>query len=377
MSTLSHIYDAPTVETQSYGDVPIITTFGEPQAEYTALHRTSGLIDMPFRGVLEVTGRDRHTFLNNLLTNQLYDKNTKTPMASGATCYAFLLNAKNGRIIADMNVMEHGDRTLLETDARLLSTLQTSLDRYLFSEQVKFSPQPDLHEIAIHGPTAADVLRKVIDGGDVPGEHACTTIRIIGQNVIAWHDDPCGVAGYSLIAPSSTIAAIWDHIVATCGNPGVSGAAVDVGRRLLRPVGWAAFNTRRIEAGRPLFGIDFDENFLAAETGQLSRAVSFTKGCYPGQEIVARMHARQQVARQIVGIRMDGDALPFAGTHIFDANDNQIGGITSSTVSPIRSNAMIAIGVLKKPFFAVGTAVRVPAEGAMREAKVVALPFDR
>ncbi|MBV8782198.1 MAG: hypothetical protein JO353_12450, partial [Phycisphaerae bacterium] len=86
-----------TAETQSYGDIEIVTTFGEPQAEYAALHRTSGLLDLPFRGILEVTGRDRHTFLNNLLTNQVFDKNTKTPLVVGSKVYAFLLNAKTGR----------------------------------------------------------------------------------------------------------------------------------------------------------------------------------------------------------------------------------------------------------------------------------------
>src|ERR1700677_3091319 len=103
----------------------------------------------------------------------------------------------------------------------------------------------------------------------------------------------------------------------------------EAGKRQVRPAGWAVFNTTRIEAGRAMFGIDFDDSVLPAETGQLDRAVSFTKGCYLGQEIVARMHARGQVARQIVGIRMKEDALPIAGAAILDKEKNQIGGITS------------------------------------------------
>ena len=150
-----------------------------------------------------------------------------------------------------------------------------------------------------------------------------------------------------------------------------------VGKRALRPIGWAAFNAARIEAGRPLFGIDFDETVLPAETGQLERAVSFTKGCYLGQEIVARMHARGQIARQIVGLRLDNDALPIAGSHVFAPNDSgdQIGGITSSTLSPRLSNAAICLAIVKKGFNTAGAEVRVPAEGAMRTARVVPLPF--
>jgi folate-binding protein YgfZ len=150
------------------------------------------------------------------------------------------------------------------------------------------------------------------------------------------------------------------------------------GKRLLRPVGWAAFNTARIEAGRAFFGIDFDENFVPAETGSLlSRAVSFTKGCYPGQEIVARMHARGQVAKQIAGFRMDSDALPIAGAQVLDDQSNVIGAVTSSTISPVLSNAAIGLAILKRPHFEARKLIHIPAEGAIHNAKVVELPFLR
>src|SRR5205807_8530340 len=128
---------------------------------------------------------------------------------------------------------------------------------------------------------------------------------------------------------------VWMNLLTKFAQPG------ETGKRGLRPIGWAAFNAARIEAGRPIFGIDFDESVLPAETGQFNRAVSVTKGCYLGQEIVARMHARQQVARQLAGIRMDSDALPIAGAKIFDDASNEIGGVTSSTLSPVLSNVAI------------------------------------
>jgi folate-binding protein YgfZ len=142
-------------------------------------------------------------------------------------------------------------------------------------------------------------------------------------------------------------------------------------------MGWAAFNATRIEAGHPLFGIDFDDSVLPGELGPqaLARAVSFTKGCYLGQEIVARMHARGQVARQLIGIRMDGDQLPLAGTKIYDAAGNEIGGITSSTLSPILSNTAICLGYVKRLHLAPGTRLTIPAEGAMAAGAVVPLPF--
>jgi folate-binding protein YgfZ len=276
-------------------------------------------------------------------------------------------------------VLELGDRTLLELDGRVAETVRAALEKYHFAEQIAMrSLVGQLHELSLHGPGAPDLIAKVIDSGKVPAAVGrCSAVRILGNDVIAWRDDPCGAPGIFLIVPTAAAAAIWNHLIVSFGNPNVSGAAVNVGRRLLRPVGWAAFNTTRIEAGRPLFGIDFDETFLPAETGQIARAVSFTKGCYPGQEIVARMHARQQVARQIVGIRMEGDALPMAGTHIYDDAANQIGGITSSTMAPILSNAAICLGIVKRPSFNVGTELTIPAEGAMRKGKVVSTPFAR
>ncbi len=97
--------------------------------------------------------------------------------------------------------------------------------------------------------------------------------------------------------------------------------------------------------------------------------------CYVGQEVVARMHARKQVARMIVGIRMPDEALPVAGAKVFDEASNEIGVVTSSTVSPLLSGAAICLAYVKRPFFELGTRISLPAEGAMREGSVVETPF--
>src|SRR5215831_7223090 len=107
-------------EFQNYADVQIVSTFGQPQAEYSAIHKAAGMMDLPQRGIVELTGKDRLTFLNNLISNQTFDKQTKTPMKAGKGVYAFLLNAKSGRIGVDLNVLELGERTRVEMDARLI-----------------------------------------------------------------------------------------------------------------------------------------------------------------------------------------------------------------------------------------------------------------
>src|SRR4051794_25404976 len=162
---LFSLHQQAEAEFQPYGPVEIVSTFGEPQAEYAAIRKACGLMDLPQRGLVELTGMDRLTFLNNLLTNQTFDKQSKTGMAAGSGVYAFLLDAKTGRIRLDVNVLELGERTLLELDARLGGPLVAMLERYHFAEQVKFTPRTtDLHEIAVHGPGAAAVLSRVLDG---------------------------------------------------------------------------------------------------------------------------------------------------------------------------------------------------------------------
>jgi folate-binding protein YgfZ len=368
MDPLHDLHRQAEAEFQAYGDGEIVSTFGEVPAEYAAIRKGCALMDLGHRGLLELSGKDRLPFLNNLFTNQTYDKQTKTGLAPGKGVYAFLLDAKSGRIISDMNLIERGDVTLLEMDRRMVEPVRAAMDKYLFAEQVKLTDRSDsLHEIALHGPGAPDVVREVgLPDTDALGPHD----SVASEGAIAWRDDVTGTPGYHLIVPAEIARKTWMQLIALPGGDD------RISRRRVRPIGWAAFNAARIEAGRPLFGIDFDQTILPHETGPLlNRAVSFTKGCYPGQEIVARMHARQQMARRICGIRMNDDALPVAGTKILDDKGNEIGGVTSSTISPVLSNAAIAIALLKRPHFTVGTTLQVPAEGAMRTAKVVEMPF--
>ena len=394
---LRDLHEAAGAEFQPYDQLEIVSTFGEPQAEYAAIRKGCALLDEPQRGVLELTGRDRHAFLNNLLTNQTWDKDRNTGLAPGTGVYAFFLNLK-GRIVADMNVLEvdHGERTAIETDVRLIAPLRDVFDKYLFGEQVKLLPAVGtLHRLTLHGPRAAEVLRGGSGGVDASAlpPLGSKTFRMAGSDALVFRDDVTGSTGLHLIVESARAKDVWSHLV------NAFGPAPDEGmRRRLWPAGWAAFNACRIEAGRPLFGIDFDgvpassaypsrkqrdeegaeasaPGVLPAETGLFGRAVSLTKGCYLGQEIVARMYARGQVARQIVGLRLDDDHLPIAGAPLTDEQSNAVGVVTSSTISPILSNAAVCLGYVKKAFARPGTVLHVPAEGAIRHAKVVDLPF--
>jgi folate-binding protein YgfZ len=377
-SPIHPLHEQQGAEFQSYGDEQIVQTFGEPQAEYAAIRKAAAIVDFPQRGVLELTGRDRLPFLNNLLTNQTWDKQTKKNMPAGTAVYAFFLNTK-GRVVADMNVVELGERTLLQLDARLVEPVKAAFDKFLFTEQVKMrNAAGDLHQFFLTGPKAWDAIGKLAaEPVQQMNVLDARTAKLAGHEVAIVRDDIAAVPGYWLVVGGGGVEAVWREFTKDEG-----GGMKEEGdaqwmrfKGLARPAGWAAFNATRIEGARPIFGIDFDDSILPAETGQFHRAVSVTKGCYLGQEIVARMHARQVVAKQLVGLRMDSDALPIAGVKIFDDNENEIGGITSSTVSPVLSGVAIALGYVKRPFFAPGTKLKVPAEGAMRIGTVVEGPF--
>jgi aminomethyltransferase len=360
-------------EFQPFADVQIVSTFGQPQAEYSAIRKGCALIDFPQRGILKVLGKDRLDFLNRFLTNQLVAREGSQPIAPGSGIYAFLLNNK-GRIVADMNVLERGDHTLLETDLRNIPQIRPALEKFVFSEDVRFEDcTGKFHQIALHGPKTQDVLNEIApESGQLP-PLGSAPLRLLDTDAIIWRDDPAGVPGYFLIFPATAAGKIWSRLLSGFSTPPPD--QTQPAKRRIWPTGWAAFNTTRIEAGRPLFGIDFDDTVLPAETGQLPRAVSFTKGCYLGQEIVARMHARGQIARLIVGIRMSDDALPIAASPVCDQERNQVGVITSSTMSPILSNSAICLAMVKKQFAALGTALLIPAEGTIRQGVVVDLPF--
>jgi folate-binding protein YgfZ len=364
-SILHALHEQAGAEFQAYGPGQVVSTFGQPQAEYAAIRKGAALIDAAQRGILELAGKDRHAFLNNLLTNQIWDKQTKTGLSPGQGVYAFFLNTK-GRIVADMNVLERGDRTLLEMDSRLLAEVAAAFGKFLFAEQVRINNLGEkVCVLQLHGPQVATLIGESLAGLPPLGS---TEMPIMGATVTVFRDDSAGTPGFGLVVPVEHVAHVWSELVAM-GQKG------DRMRLSLRPAGWAAYNATRIEAGRPIFGIDYDSTVLPAETGQFDRAVSITKGCYLGQEIVARMHARQQLARQIVGIRMTGDALPIAGAQVTDESGTIVGLVTSSTVSPVLSNAALCLAMVKKPFIAIGTKLHIPAEGEIREGTVTELPF--
>jgi len=327
----------------------MVATYGPVEVEYAAVRRRAGLIDLPCRGTLVVTGGERVDFLDRLLTQKV------AGLAAGGTAEAFLLN-RQGRIVADLGIAELGDLILIDVDLHQAHAAAEVLESYLFTEDVAIEQASDrLHRLGLHGPAAASVLARA--SGEPAGEDAARTFGIDGHAVVAVRRDLVGEPGWELTVDAAAAADVWSALLASDPAP--------------RPIGWLALNIARVEAGTPLINVDFGTDGLPAETGVLDRRVSFTKGCYPGQEIVARMHNLGKPKQRLVGLRCEDGRLPMSGAPVHELPEGPdagsfgpiVGAVTSSTLSPMRGQAPIALAMIRGAHAEEGTKLLVEAEG--------------
>lgn len=334
--------------------IPIALAFDEPAIEYAAARKAAALADLPALGIVEITGSERGDFLDRMLTRRI---STLQPRHAARALWL----GRTGRIAADLLLLELGDRALALLDSLDVPSFIESLSSYLFAEEVALADRTaDLHAIALHGPAAAELLARhaeTLEGPpptDLPEAHAAL-LRIGGARVTALRDDATGTPGFLLIAPAASVPDLWSRFVRDEQSPA-------------RPLGWAAFNVARIEAGRPLFRVDYGPDSLPHETGIVRDLVAFDQRCYLGQEIVARMESRGHPKQLVVGLDVEGEPdetglapLPETGAAIFarpntdSDTDKPIGAVTSSTISPMRSGRAIALAMIRYAHTTPGT----------------------
>ena len=351
-----------------YGpSIQIVESYGKPEIEYAAIRKSAALMDAAHRSVIELTGKDRLKFLQNLITNDV------KPLDAGAGCYAYLLNVK-GRIIADMNILQRDQSAYLEVDTRLAPELVRILENYLFSDDVRITDRSnDLSRLTLIGPGSTTILETLaerkLEGLNAPLKN--TDAEILGAKTMVFRNDLCDQMQLELVIPADHLVDIWETIIRTA-NPEPE---EEHRPQKLYPIGWSAFNIARIESGTPLLGIDITDQNLPMETAHwYTRAVHISKGCYLGQEVVARMHAHNSVAKMLVGLKIAGDAPPLAGADLRDSTA-QVGIVTSSCTSPMLGNTPIAMGYLKRAFAEAGRQVDVYTIRGQVKATVVGLPF--
>src|SRR5262245_6610447 len=312
--------------------------YSDPAAEYRAMHEGVGVIDRSMLGKVTVTGRDRQAFLQGMLTNDVKG------LAPGAGTSGAFLDAF-GKVIVLLDVYALEDRLLVELPPRLTDKTLERLDHFLISEKVVFEAADSAFAIvAVQGPAARDLLSKLSGHALDLAPHEHAEVGIAGGPVRVIHRREGGVAGFHCWTAADHGAALWSAVAET---------AV--------PVGMQALDALRVEAGVPWYGRDVDETMIFPET-RLDQLVSYTKGCYIGQEVVARVKYRGHINRGLAGLVLDGDRVPAAGARV-TADGKDVGRVTSA----VRSFALwgpIALGIIRREHFEPGSAVDVDDGGA-------------
>lgn len=313
----------------------IVAQHDAVELEYAAVRKHVALLDCPHRGVLRLTGADRVDFLHRMLTCEV------RKMESGVAVRGFLLDAK-GRITADVLVAHFDDCSLVDCDIHQIADLAAEFDKLLFTEDVVVADlSQSHHRLSLHGPKAP-LVREWWEALDERPDDAWD-----------FAFDECGEDGVHIWMPADAMTMVNERQTAMLETFS------------LRPIGWLAYNMARIEAGTPLFNVDFGPGNQPHETGILDSTVDFAKGCYRGQEIVARIESRAHPARILVAFRGEG-ALPVAGADVYASNETDapvIGAVTSSTPAPLRSQSPIGFAMVKWAHHEPATTLYTPAEG--------------
>lgn len=354
----------PKIDFGDGSDAAVVATFGELEAEYAAIRKGCILIDLPQRATVIVRGGDRLDFLNRMLTQELRPRGQW--IAPWSTTRSFWLNRK-GRIDADLRCIELPTGVLCDApcmafDVDVLSApvMLETLASFIIMEDVQLEDATlSMHRLALHGPSAAALLAdcSIPDPGAADlrtlQRGQATRLTIAQAKVVVDRQDSTGEIGLELLVPAHAAEVVWRTIAQRARTDFGHLNDVSTNAHRLRLAGWHAYNIARIEAGWPLLHVDFSRTNLPAETGVLDDRVSFTKGCYLGQEVVARMKSLGHPKQTLIALRLDSADQahqPDAGAALRTADDASepiVGGITSSARSPMLSDAIICFAQVK------------------------------
>ncbi|MED5381486.1 MAG: aminomethyl transferase family protein, partial [Verrucomicrobiota bacterium] len=331
---------------------PVVQNYGDMTAEHRALIDSVAFVDLSFRGCLAVLGDDRVKFINGQVTNEV------AGLKPGQGCYAALVNAK-AKMQADLHVYRLDDELILDFEPGLLDSVKARLESHIIADQVELvDASPHFGLLSLQGPKTADALTSL--GLALPGEafaHAKSPLDGLGE-VYVMNNGRYGTAGCDLYIPTGHLGEATERLAKAVEGQGG------------RLAGWQATEIARVEAGIPRFGADMGNNTLPPEANLETRAISYTKGCYIGQEIIARIRTYGRVNRTLVGYRLEADLA--SGTQLTDDSGKTVGTLTSVVDSP--RFGPIALGLAKRGSEPPGQ-VLIAREPAQGRATVAEIPF--
>jgi folate-binding protein YgfZ len=314
--------------------------FGDWREEYRFARESVALVDKNYRAYLELTGPDRVRYLNAILTNNVKDLKENHGNVS------LFLNPQ-GHIQAEIETYAMADKLFCVSYAMIRERLVAGLDKYIIMDDVTLTDQTEVYAtVAMEGPKAAEVVKEVsgvdlqelseLESREVSvGEISCGSVK----------RSPGGVSGGEFLVLREQTEALWKILAAVARKHGGG------------PMGYTALNALRLELGVPWFGYDFGEKQIPHEAGLQDSHISYTKGCYTGQEIVERVRSRGQVNRARVALKFDTKELPAVNAPLL-VEGKEFGYVTRSAFSPAR-NAFIGMGYVRREKAAPGEVLEV------------------
>ena len=313
-------------------------------AEYAALRDGAALLDLGFRTLVRATGEDRISFLQGMLTNDV------AGLRPGGGCPALLLTIQ-GRVTADVRVAALTDSMLLDVDVRVSAALLDALEKLLIADDVELTEVAALTLIGVEGPRAGSL----VPGGDDLAPFAHAETNLAGVPIRLVRASEVRGSGLVLHVPAARAALIWERLAH-------AGAI---------PCGMEALERRRIEVGVPRIGLDMDHSTLALEV-PVEDAISQTKGCYLGQEVIARGTARGHVNRRLVGLEIDGPEPPRGAVLLWEGKE--VGRLTS-VADRLGGGGPVALGFVRREHWTPGTELVVSEGHPATLARVAAFPL--
>jgi folate-binding protein YgfZ len=356
--------NAPSTTVGDVGGRSVVLAYGSVAAEYEALQTRAALFDRSHRGRVRVNGDKAAEMIAGLVTNDVGG------LVPGQGCYAAALTAK-GKIVADVRVFIDEGSVLVDTPPRAAQAWAAMVKKFV---NPRIAPHVDesaaLRDLGIFGMNARHVVA-TLTGVQAPAltalpPYAHVTVEIGGQKVLVTKSPELGLEGFELFVRAEQFDALWERAAA-------SGAV---------PAGLEAWEIARVEAGRPEWGLDIDDNTIPQEANfDELHAISYTKGCYVGQETVARVHFRGHVNKHLRGIHAAGLDSPPTGATLHDDTGQQVGDVRTAVRSPRLGG--IALAMIRREVVPGASLIaRWPMEGATdgslneRRVDVAALPFD-
>jgi aminomethyltransferase len=314
--------------------------YGDCLVEYRTIREGVGLYDRSERGKLVLSGADRLTWLQGMISSDV------RPLGQGAESACGCILNSTGHLLADVRVINRGDTVLLDMQRGNVEKILRLLDGFIITEDVKIEDaSDDIACLSLVGPGSKDAPFRDFLKGDavvVPSNHT-------------------GLGDVDLFVAADDAPALWSSLI---------GAGI-------KPVGEEAVETLRIEAGIPKYGVDMDETTIPLECGLESTHISHTKGCYVGQEIIARIVARGHTNRALTGLILDGSQLPRKGDKLYPTEgetDREIGWTTSACHSPLLEKG-IALAYVRHEFRSPGQRLRIDRGDGVVTARTTELPF--